>query len=84
MDGAIGSVAVHVDTAINYLRHSWWPHAISGGNPLAAGQSPPEGNGGNNYTGKLPNSYSNQNNFGFGVSDIGQAGYTVGIHRATK
>jgi len=78
LDGAVGSVAVHVDTAINNANNYSIPGSStqSQGEPPGGWTVPPAGNGGNNYTGKLPNTFSNQNNLGFGVSYIGQSGYT--------
>ena len=84
LDGAIGSVAVHVDTAINNANNYSIPGSStqSQGEPVGGWTVPPSGNGGNNYTGKLPNTFSNQNNLGFGVSYIGQSGYTgVSVER---
>ena len=84
VDGAYGSVAVHVDTAINNANNYRIPSSStqSQGEPPGGWTVPPEGNGGNNYTGKLPNSFSNQNNLGVGVSYIGQNGYTgVSVER---
>lgn len=84
VDGAYGSVAVHVDTAINNANNYRIPGSStqSQGEPPGGWTVPPEGNGGNNYTGKLPNSFSNQNNLGVGVSYIGQNGYTgVSVER---
>ncbi len=84
VDGAIGSVAVHIDTAINNANNYRIPGSStqSQGEPIGGWTVPPEGNGGNNYTGKLPNTFSNQNNLGVGVSYIGQNGYTgVSVER---
>ncbi|BDX21374.1 hypothetical protein TUM22923_06950 [Polynucleobacter sp. TUM22923] len=84
LDGAFGSVAVHVDTAINNANNYRIPgnSTQSQGEPIGGWTVPPSGNGGNNYSGKLPNSFSNQNNLGIGVSHIGQSGYTgVSVER---
>lgn len=69
---------MHVDTAINNANNYSIPGSSTQtqGEPIGGWTVPPSGNGGNNYTGKLPNSYSNQNNVGFGVSYIGNFGYT--------
>ena len=78
VDGAFGSVAVHVDTAINNANNYRIPgnSTQSQGEPAGGWTVPMDGNGGNNYSGKLPNSFSKQNNLGVGVSYIGQNGYT--------
>jgi len=84
LDGAFGSVAVHVDTAINNANNYRIPgnSTQSQGEPAGGWTVPATGNGGNNYSGKLPNSFSNQNNLGVGVSYIGQNGYTgVSVER---
>ncbi len=84
VDGAIGSVAVHVDTAINNANNYRIPGSStqSQGEPVGGWTVPEGGNGGNNYTGKLPNTFSNQNNLGVGVSYIGKNGYTgVSVER---
>ena len=84
VDGAFGSVAVHVDTAINNANNYRIPgnSTQSQGEPAAGWSIPPGGDGGNNYSGKLPNSFSNQNNLGLGLSYIGQNGYTgVSVER---
>ncbi len=82
LDGAIGSVAVHVDTAINNANNYRIPgnSTQSQGEPAGGWTVPP--GGGTNYSGKLPNTYSTQNNLGVGVSHIGESGYTgVSIER---
>jgi iron complex outermembrane receptor protein len=78
LDSAFGSVAVHVDTAINNANNYRIPgnSTQSQGEPIGGWTVPPSGNRGNNYSGKLPNSFSNQNNLGFGISHIGESGYT--------
>ena len=84
VDGAFGSVAVHVDTAINNANNYRIPgnSTQSQGEPAGGWTVPPGGDGGNNYSGKLPNSFSNQNNLGVGVSYVGQNGYTgVSVER---
>jgi iron complex outermembrane receptor protein len=84
VDGAIGSIAVHVDTAINNANNYRIPgnSTQSQGEPAGGWTVPPGGNGGANYSGKLPNSFSNQNNLGFGASHIGESGYTgVSVER---
>ena len=84
VDGAFGSVAVHVDTAINNANNYRIPgnSTQSQGEPVGGWTVPPGGNGGNNYSGKLPNSFSNQNNLGVGISYVGQNGYTgVSVER---
>jgi iron complex outermembrane receptor protein len=80
VDGAFGSVAVHVDTAINNANN----YTIPGNSIQSPGgwTVPAEGADATNYTGKLPNTFSNQNNLGVGVSYIGQNGYTgVSVER---
>lgn len=74
IEGSVGSVAVHVDTAINNNQN----YRIPGNSILAPGgwSVPPEGADATNYTGKLPNSFNNQNNLGVGASYIGKSGYT--------
>lgn len=80
VDGAFGSVAVHVDTAINNANN----YTIPGNSIQSPGgwTVPAEGASAPNYTGKLPNSFSNQNNLGLGASYIGKSGYTgISIER---
>lgn len=74
IESSVGSVAVHVDTAINNNQN----YRIPGNSILAPGgwSVPPEGADATNYTGKLPNSFNNQNNLGVGASYIGKSGYT--------
>jgi iron complex outermembrane recepter protein len=80
IEGSIGSVAVHVDTAINNNQN----YRIPGNSIQAPGGwlVPPEGADATNYTGKLPNSFNNQNNLGIGASYIGKSSYTgVSVER---
>ena len=80
VDGAFGSVAVHVDTAINNANN----YTIPGNSIQSPGgwTVPAEGANAPNYNGKLPNTFSNQNNLGIGASYIGQNAYTgVSIER---
>ncbi len=84
IDSAFGSIAVHVDTAINNANNYRIPvtSTQSQGEPAGGWTVPPAGNRGNNYSGKLPNSFNNQNNLGFGISHIGESGYTgVSVER---
>jgi iron complex outermembrane receptor protein len=83
LEGSAGSIALHVDTAINNAQNYRFPgqSTQSQGQP-AAGWDVPPGGAENNYTGKLPNSFNNQNNLGLGASYIGKSGYTgVSIER---
>jgi len=74
LEGSVGSIALHVDTAINNNQN----YRIPGNSIQAPGgwNVPPEGAEATNYTGKLPNSFSNQNNLGVGASYIGKSSYT--------
>ena len=83
LEGSVGSIALHMDTAINNAQNYRFPGSStqSQGEP-AAGWSVPPGGASNNYTGKLPNSFNNQNNLGLGASYIGKSGYTgISIER---
>jgi iron complex outermembrane recepter protein len=83
LEGSVGSIALHLDTAINNAQNYRFPGSStqSQGEP-AAGWSVPPGGAENNYTGKLPNSFNNQNNLGLGASYIGKSGYTgISIER---
>ncbi|AKD25151.1 Outer membrane receptor protein, mostly Fe transport [Polynucleobacter duraquae] len=82
VDGAFGSVAVHVDTAINNANDYRIPGYANQGGPNQAWSINPGQAQSVPYSGKLPNSFSNQNNLGVGVSHIGQNGYTgVSVER---
>ena len=73
VDTAFGSIAVHVDIAINNNQN----YRIPGNSALNGNTNwNIPGVEGVNYTGKLPNSFNNQNNLGLGASYIGQSGYT--------
>jgi iron complex outermembrane receptor protein len=78
IEGSVGSVAVHVDTAINNNQNYRIPGNSTQGGPNQVWGVPPSENGEpfTNYTGKLPNSFNNQNNLGVGASYIGKSGYT--------
>jgi len=83
VDTSFGSIAVHVDTAINNNQN----YRIPGGSIQTQGQpsggwTMPPGGPFTNYTGKLPNSFNDQNNLGVGTSYIGKSGYTgVSVER---
>ena len=82
VDGAFGSVAVHVDTAINNANNYRIPGYANQGGPNQEWAINPGEPLSVPYSGKLPNSFSNQNNLGIGVSYIGQNGYTgVSVER---
>jgi iron complex outermembrane receptor protein len=75
IESSVGSVAVHVDTAINNNQNYRIPGNSTQGGPDQVWGVPPGGPF-ENYTGKLPNSFNNQNNLGVGASYIGKSGYT--------
>jgi len=82
VDGAFGSVAVHVDTAINNANNYRIPGYANQGGPNQEWSINPGEPQSVPYSGKLPNSFSNQNNLGVGVSYIGESGYTgVSVER---
>ena len=84
LEGSIGSIALHLDTAINNAQNYRFPGSStqSQGQPAGGWTVPPEGSSATNYTGKLPNSFNNQNNLGLGASYIGKSGYTgISIER---
>jgi iron complex outermembrane receptor protein len=84
IEAAFGSVAVHLDTAINNAQNYRFPGSSiqSQGQPAGGWTVPPEGGAATNHTGKLPNSFNNQNNLGLGASYIGKSGYTgISIER---
>lgn len=76
VDGAFGSVAVHVDTAINNANNYRIPGYANQGGPNQEWSINPGEPQSVPYSGKLPNSFSNQNNLGVGISYIGESGYT--------
>jgi iron complex outermembrane recepter protein len=84
LEGSVGSIALHLDTAINNAQNYRFPGSStqSQGQPEGGWTVPPEGGAATNYTGKLPNSFNNQNNLGLGASYIGKSGYTgISIER---
>ena len=84
LEGSVGSIALHIDTAINNAQNYRFPGGSiqSQGKPAGGWTVPPEGGSATNYTGKLPNSFNNQNNLGLGASYIGKSGYTgISIER---
>ena len=76
VDGAFDSIAVHLDTAINNANNYRIPGYANQGGPNQEWAINPGEPQSVPYSGKLPNSFSMQNNFGFGASYIGQNGYT--------
>ncbi|WP_353438084.1 TonB-dependent receptor [Polynucleobacter sp. UK-FUSCHL-C3] len=77
IEGSVGSVAVHVDTAINNNQNYRIPGYAEQGGPNANWKINPNGQAQNiPYSGKLPNSFNNQNNLGVGASYIGKSSYT--------
>jgi iron complex outermembrane receptor protein len=77
IEGSIGSVAVHVDTAINNNQNYRIPGNSIQGGPNQVWNIPGEPfPTAPNYTGTLPNSFNNQNNLGVGASYIGKSSYT--------
>lgn len=84
IEGALGSIALHLNTAINNAQNYRFPgySTQSQGQPIGGWTVPPEGGAATNYSGKLPNSFNNQNNLGLGASYIGKSGYTgISIER---
>ena len=82
LDGAFGSVAVHVDTAINNANNYQIPGYANQNGPNQEWSINPGAPQSVPYSGKLPNSWSNQNNLGVGISYIGNSGYTgVSVER---
>ena len=73
IDAAVGNIALHLDTAINNNNNYRFPgnSALDGNTNWAI-----PGIQGVNYTGKLPYSFTNQNNLGLGASYIGAQAYT--------
>ncbi len=76
VDASFGAIAVHVDTAINNNQNYRIPGNSTQGGPNQVWGVPPSDVPFPNYTGKLPNSFNNQNNLGVGASYIGKSGYT--------
>ncbi|MBP7943670.1 MAG: TonB-dependent receptor, partial [Polynucleobacter sp.] len=73
---------VHVDTAINNANNYRIPGYANQGGPNQEWSINPGEPQSVPYSGKLPNSFSNQNNLGVGVSYISQNGYTgVSVER---
>lgn len=84
LEGSVGSIALHLDTAINNAQNYRFPGSStqSQGQPAGGWTVPPNGGTATNYTGKLPNTFNNQNNLGLGASYIGKSGYTgISIER---
>jgi len=82
VDSAIGSLALHLDTAINNANNYQIPGYANQNGPNQEWSINPGAPQSVPYSGKLPNSWSNQNNLGAGVSYIGNSGYTgVSVER---
>ena len=74
IEGSVGSVAVHVDTAINNNQNYRIPGYAEQNGPNANWKINPNGEAENvAYSGKLPNSFNDQNNLGVGASYIGKS-----------
>ncbi len=76
VDTAIGSVALHLDTAVNNANNYAIPGNAEQGGPNANWAINPGEPVNVPYSGKLPFSFSNQNNLGLGASYIGNSGYS--------
>jgi iron complex outermembrane receptor protein len=82
LDSAFGSLALHVDTAINNANNYQIPGYANQNGPNQEWSINPGAPQSVSYSGKLPNSWSNQNNLGAGISYIGSSGYTgVSVER---
>ena len=82
LDSAFGSLAIHVDTAINNANNYQIPGYANQNGPNQEWSINPGAPQSVPYSGKLPNSWSNQNNLGAGISYIGNSGYTgVSVER---
>lgn len=82
IDSSIGSFALHVDTAINNANNYQIPGYANQNGPNQEWSINPGAPQSVPYSGKLPNSWSNQNNLGAGISYVGSSGYTgVSVER---
>jgi iron complex outermembrane recepter protein len=82
VDSAVGSLALHLDTAINNANNYQIPGYANQNGPNQEWSINPGAPQSVPYSGKLPNSWSNQNNLGAGVSYVGNSGYTgVSVER---
>lgn len=82
VDSAVGSLALHLDTAINNANNYQIPGYANQNGPNQEWSINPGAPQSVPYSGKLPNSWSNQNNLGAGVSYIANSGYTgVSVER---
>jgi iron complex outermembrane recepter protein len=76
LDDSVGSIALHLDTAISNANDYRIPGYAEQGGPNANWQLAPGLIENVPYSGRLPFSFNNENSLGLGASYIGNSGYT--------